>query len=128
VAGDLFWKRSGEPERSVDSRRQLPDADDYPSPAPELAGDAAVAGHVGLAFAVPELSVGPRAGVTLGAAVPEPSLWEQTRKTTEGGPKGVAPFAGMQMPSNIRRRRRRLFAWGRQSRAFLAKADAFSIR
>jgi hypothetical protein len=28
------------PERSVDSRRQLPDADDFPSPTPELAGDA----------------------------------------------------------------------------------------
>jgi hypothetical protein len=37
AAGDLFWKRSGEPERSVDSRRQLPDADDFPAFAAGLA-------------------------------------------------------------------------------------------
>ena len=41
----------------------LPDADDFPSPAPKLAGDVAVAGHVGLAFAVPAGAVGVRAGV-----------------------------------------------------------------
>ena len=49
VAGDLFWKRSGEPEaqpwigrrgdqlipeHSVDSRRQLPDTDDFPALGP----------------------------------------------------------------------------------------------
>ena len=89
----------------------LPDADDFPSPAPKLAGDVAVAGHVGLAFPVPEGAVGFRAGVALGAAVPEPSLWEQPRKTTEGSPKGVAPFAGKQMPSTIRRRKRRPSVW-----------------
>ena len=54
----------------------LPDADDFPSPAPKLAGDVAVAGHVGLAFAVPEDAVGFRAGVALGAAVPEASVDE----------------------------------------------------
>jgi hypothetical protein len=54
----------------------LPDADDFPSLPPELAGDAAVAGHVGLAFAVPEGAVGFRAGVALGAAVPEASVDE----------------------------------------------------
>ena len=43
----------------------LPDADDFPAPAPEPAGDAAVAGYVGLAFAVPE-----GAGGALAAAVP----------------------------------------------------------
>ncbi len=48
----------------------LPDADDFPSPAPEMPGYAAVAGHVGLAFAVPEGAVGFRSGVALGAAVP----------------------------------------------------------
>ena len=48
----------------------LPDADDFPAPAAELAGDAAVAGHAGLAFAVPEGAVGVRAGVALGADVP----------------------------------------------------------
>ena len=72
--------------------------------------------------------VGFRAGVALRAAVPEPSLWEQTRKTTEGSPKGVAPFAGKQMPSNIRRQRRRSSASGTQSRACRAKEDAFSSR
>ena len=54
----------------------LPNADDFPSPAPELAGNALIAGHVGLAFTVPELSVGLRAGVALGAAVPETSVDE----------------------------------------------------
>jgi len=95
----------------------LPDADDFPSPAPELAGDAAVVRHVVFALFVPELSVcfGPL--VAFGAAVPEPSLWEQTRKTTEGSPKGVAPFAGMQMPSNIRRRSRRPYALGTEGAA-----------
>ena len=73
VWGDLLWKRSREPERSVDSRRQLPDADDFSSPAPELVGDAAVADHVALAFAVPEGAVGFRAGVALGAVVPTAS-------------------------------------------------------
>ncbi len=49
----------------------LPDADDFPASAAELAGDAAVAGHVFLTLFVPELPVGFRAGVALGAAVPE---------------------------------------------------------
>ena len=38
----------------------LPDADDFPSPAPELASNASIAGHVGLAFAVPDSVVGVR--------------------------------------------------------------------
>ena len=54
----------------------LPDADDFPALAPELAGDAAVAGHVGLAFAVPKCAVGFWAGVAFGAAVPEASVDE----------------------------------------------------
>ena len=57
-------------------------------------------------LSVPESAIGFRAGVARRAAVPEPSLWEQTRKTTEGSPEGVAPFAGKQMPSNSRRQRR----------------------
>jgi hypothetical protein len=77
-----------EPEGSVDSRRQLPDADDFPSLPAEFAVDPFIARHVLFAFAVTESSVGFRAGVALGATVPEPSLWEQTRKTTEGSPKG----------------------------------------
>jgi len=48
----------------------LPDADDFPSPAPELAGDTAIARHVFLAFAVPKGAVGFRSGVALGADVP----------------------------------------------------------
>ena len=67
----------------------LPDADDFPSPTVELAGDAAVAGHVALAFTVPESSVGFRSGVALGAA----------------------------MPSTIRRRKRRGFALGTEGAA-----------
>ena len=92
----------------------------------QVAGDVAVAGHVGLAFAVPKCAVGFGAGIALGTAVPEPSLWEQTRKTTEGNSKGVAPFAGKQMPSNIRRQRRRLCGWGRRSRVSQAMKDASS--
>ena len=57
-------------------QRMLPDADDFPSPAPELAGDAAVVGYVGLAFAVPEGAVGFRAGGALAAAVPKASVDE----------------------------------------------------
>ena len=48
----------------------LPDADDFPAPAPELAGYVAVAGHVGLVFTVREGAVGVRAGVSLAAAMP----------------------------------------------------------
>ena len=91
--------------------RMLPDADDFPAFVAELAGDTLVARHVVGVLFVPELSVGFRAGVALRTAVPEPSLWEQTRKTTEGSPKGVAPFAGKQMPSNIHRRRPPPSSW-----------------
>ncbi len=52
----------------------LPDADDFPSLEAKLTGDAFVASHVGLAFAVPKGAVGFRAGVALGAAVPETSV------------------------------------------------------
>ena len=48
----------------------LPDADDFPALAAELAVDAAVAGRVGFAFAIPEGAVGFRTGVALGASVP----------------------------------------------------------
>ena len=48
----------------------LPDADDFPSPAPELAGDSLIAGDVVFAFAVPEGAVGVRAGGSLAAAMP----------------------------------------------------------
>ena len=48
----------------------LPDMDDFPAPAPELAGDAFIAGHVGLAFAVPAGAVGFRAGGALAAVTP----------------------------------------------------------
>ena len=51
----------------------LPDADDFPSPAPELAGDAFISGHVVLTLFIPELAVGFGAGVALGAAVPAAS-------------------------------------------------------
>ena len=52
----------------------LPDADDFPSLPAELAGDALIAGHVVFAFFIPELPVGFRAGVALGATVPETSV------------------------------------------------------
>ena len=48
----------------------LPDANDFPAPAPELAGDAAVADHVFFAFADPEGAVGVRAGGALAAVMP----------------------------------------------------------
>ena len=48
----------------------LPDADYFPALASELAGDVAAAGHVGLAFAVPEGAIGVLAGGALGAGVP----------------------------------------------------------
>jgi hypothetical protein len=48
----------------------LPDADDFPSPASERAVHAAVAGHVGLAFAVPEDAVAVRTGGALAAVMP----------------------------------------------------------
>ena len=51
----------------------LPDADDAPALAAELAGDAAVAGHVFFAFTVPEGSIGFGAGVAHGAVVPDAS-------------------------------------------------------
>ena len=51
----------------------LPDANDFPSPAPELAGDSLIAGHVGLAFAAPEGVVGFRSGGALAAAMPTAS-------------------------------------------------------
>ena len=52
----------------------LPDADDFPALATELAVHAFVAGHVGLAFAVSEGAVGFRAGVALAAATPTASV------------------------------------------------------
>ena len=96
----------------------LPDADDFPALPSELVSDAFIAGHVVLKLFIPESSVGFWAGVALGAAVPEPSLWEQTRKTTKGSPKGVAPFAGKQMPSTTHRRRLRPTFSESVSRAF----------
>ena len=51
----------------------LPDADDFPSPAPKLAGDVTVAGHVGLAFAVPEGAGGVRVAGALAAVMPTAS-------------------------------------------------------
>ncbi len=54
----------------------LPDADDFPSLPAELAGDAPIAGHVVLAFFIPEGAVGFRTAVALRAAVPETSVDE----------------------------------------------------
>jgi hypothetical protein len=54
----------------------LPDADDVPTALAELAGDAFIAGHVVFALFVPELPVGFRAGIALGAAVPKTSVDE----------------------------------------------------
>ena len=47
--------------------------DDFPALAIELAGNAAVAGHVGLAFAVPEGAVGVRVAGALAAVMPTAS-------------------------------------------------------
>jgi hypothetical protein len=54
----------------------LPDADDFPSLTAELAVDVPIPSHVLFAFAVPEGAVGFRAGVALGAAMPETSVDE----------------------------------------------------
>ena len=72
----------------------LPDADDLPFPAQELAGDEAVAGYVGLAFAVPEGAVGFGTRVTLGAAVPTASAarWWNV-KCQDGTPIASSAFA-----------------------------------
>ncbi len=56
----------------------LPDADDFPSLPAELAVHAPVAVHVIVAFLVPKLSIGFRAGVALGTAVPETSVDEDS--------------------------------------------------
>ena len=68
----------------------LQEADDFPSPAPELAGDAAVAGHVVFALFVPELPVGFRAGVALGAAVPKASVDEDGNLLLGKGKVGLS--------------------------------------
>jgi hypothetical protein len=65
-----------EPERSVDSRRQLPDADDFPSLPAELATNAFIAGQIVFTLFIPEGAVGFRADIALGAAVPEASVDE----------------------------------------------------
>ena len=52
----------------------MPDADDLPPLAAELAVHSFIAGHVVFALFVPELPVGFRAGVALRAAVPETSV------------------------------------------------------
>jgi hypothetical protein len=54
----------------------LPDADDFASWPAELAVHAFIAGYVVFALFIPELPVGFRAGVALGAAVPETSVDE----------------------------------------------------
>ena len=57
----------------------MPDADDFPSLTAELAADALVPGRVCLAFSVPELSVGLRAGEALGVVVPAASAVTRRR-------------------------------------------------
>ena len=54
----------------------LPDADDFPALASELAVHAAIASHVVCAFFVPEFPVGFWAGAAPGAATPETSVEE----------------------------------------------------
>ena len=51
----------------------LPDSDDPPAFTPQLPVHALIAGHVGLAFPVPECAVGFRPGVALGTGVPTAS-------------------------------------------------------
>ncbi len=81
-------------------KRVLPDADNFPTPAPELARDAAVAGHVGLAFAVPKGAVGFRTGVALGAAVPEASVDKDGDFVTWKGKVGLSEQRKMPSPSS----------------------------
>ena len=75
----------------------LPDADDFPAFPPQLPVHAFIAGHVVFALFVPELPVGFRSRVALGAAVPETSI-DKDGDLLLG--KGEIGFAGQRkMPS-----------------------------
>ena len=77
----------------------LPDADDFPSPAAELAGDAFIAGHVVFALFVPELPVGFWARVALGAAVPKTSVDEDGDLLLGKGKVGLSGQRKMPSPA-----------------------------
>ena len=75
----------------------LPDADDFPALAAELAVDSVVTGPVVLALFVPELLVGFRSSVAVGAAVPETAV-DKDRDLLLG--KGEVRLSGQRkMPS-----------------------------
>ena len=77
----------------------LPDAEDFPALAAELARDAAVAGHVVLAFAVPESAVGFGPSIALGASVPEASVDEDGDLLLGKGKVGFAWQIKMSSPA-----------------------------
>lgn len=78
----------------------LPDADDFPALAAEFAGDAEIASHVVSALFVPELPVGFRAGVALGAAVPEATVDEDGDFVTGKGKVGLSGQRKMPSPAD----------------------------
>lgn len=77
----------------------MPDTDDYPSLAAELARDALVASHVAPALFIPELPVGFRAGVALRAAVPETSVYEDGDLLLGKGKVGLSGQGKMPSPA-----------------------------
>jgi hypothetical protein len=91
------WRTGG---AAVDGRRQLPDADDFPSMPAELAVHAFVAGHVVFSFLIPKLPVGFGAGVALGAAVPEASVDEDGELLLGEGKVGLSRQWKMPSPAD----------------------------
>ena len=78
----------------------LPDADDFPSNTPESEIHAAVAGHIGLAFTVPEGAIGFRAGVTLWATGPKTSIDEDSDFLFRERKVGIAGQRKMPSPAS----------------------------
>jgi hypothetical protein len=79
--------------------RVLPDADDFPSLAAELAVDTFVAGHVLLALSIPECAVGFRAGIAPRAPVPKTSINENSNLHFRKSKVGLSKQRQMSSPS-----------------------------
>ena len=86
----------------ADGRRflegMLPDADDFPSLAAKLTGDALVARHVVLSLFIPELPVGFWPRVALEAVVPKTSVDEDGDLLLRDGKVGLSGQSKMPPP------------------------------